>query len=79
LMIKQGRDMAKLDKTIDLLLTGEPMPPNYQDHPLKGDFYGKRECHVGGEGDWLLVYRRYEDTLILLFIETGTHQDIFGG
>ncbi|MCL2661988.1 MAG: type II toxin-antitoxin system YafQ family toxin [Oscillospiraceae bacterium] len=77
LMIKRRYDMSKLETTIDLLLKGEPMPPNYSDHPLKGNFAGYRECHVGGEGDWLLIYKVHNDMLVLVLTATGTHADLF--
>ena len=77
LLIKRGYDMSKLESTIDLLLTGELMPPEYRDHPLKGNYIGYRECHVDGEGDWLLVYKKHNDKLILVFTATGTHSDLF--
>ncbi|MCL1819331.1 MAG: type II toxin-antitoxin system YafQ family toxin [Oscillospiraceae bacterium] len=77
LLIKRGYDMLKLEVTIDLLLKGDPMPPEYRDHTLKGNYVGYRECHVGGEGDWLLVYKIHEDKLILVLTETGTHADLF--
>ena len=76
-LIKRGYDMSKLERTIDLLLTGEPMPQAYKDHPLKGSYNGYRECHVGGEGDWLIIYKKYNDKLILVFTSTGTHTDLF--
>jgi len=44
LLIKRGYDMSKLETTIDLLLTGNPMPPEYCNHPLKGNYNGYREC-----------------------------------
>ena len=77
LLIKRGYDMSKLEKTIDLLLSGKQIPQEYRDHPLKGNYIGYRECHVDGEGDWLLIYRKYEDKLILALTETGTHADLF--
>ena len=77
LLIKRGYDMSKLEVTIDLLLKSDPMPPEYRDHTLKGNYVGYRECHVGGEGDWLLVYKIHEDKLILVLTETGTHADLF--
>jgi mRNA interferase YafQ len=72
LLIKRGYDMSKLGKTIDLLLTGEPMPPDYSDHPLKGNYIGYRECHVDGESDWILIYKKQDEKLILVFTATGT-------
>jgi len=77
LLIKRGYDMTKLETTVDLLLKGDSMPPEYRDHPLKGNYIGFRECHVGGEGDWLLIYKKQNDKLILVFTATGTHADLF--
>lgn len=77
LLIKRGYDMSKLEKTIDLLLMGDSLPLDYRDHQLKGSFVGYRECHVGGEGDWLLIYKKHKDKLILVFTATGTHSDLF--
>ena len=77
LLIKRGYNMTKLEVTIDLLLQGSIMPAEYRDHPLKGNYVGYRECHVGGEGDWLLIYKKHDDKLILVFTTTGTHSDLF--
>ncbi len=48
----------------------------YKDHALKGDYKGHRECHISP--DWLLIYKIYEDVLILTLVETGSHSDLFG-
>ena len=77
LMIKRGYDTSKLENTIDLLLAGDLMPPEYRDHRLKGNYNDYRECHVAGESDWLLIYKKYNDKLILVFTATGTHADLF--
>ncbi len=77
LVAKRGYDMSKLERTITLLAKGGPMPMKYKDHTLKGNYQGYRECHVGGEDDWLLIYRRDKNNLILVFIATGTHDDLF--
>jgi len=74
-MKKRGKDLSKLITTLDLLLSGMPMPQKYQDHLLKGEMRGYRECHI--EPDWLLVYRIVHDELILLASATGTHSDLF--
>ncbi|MCL2087992.1 MAG: type II toxin-antitoxin system YafQ family toxin [Oscillospiraceae bacterium] len=74
---KRGYDISKLENTIELLAEGKPMPPEYQDHSLKGKYIRYRECHVGGEGDWLLIYRKDHSRLILVLTETGTHSDLF--
>jgi mRNA interferase YafQ len=76
---KRSCDIAKLEVTIDLLASGKPMPPEYNDHNLAGNYKGYRECHVGGEGDWLLIYKKDKKQLILVLVETGTHADLFSG
>jgi len=76
-LISRGYDMTKLEYTVDLLIDGGPMPPNYRDHALKGNYKGYRECHVDGEGDWLLIYKKIDDNLILVLTATGTHADLF--
>jgi mRNA interferase YafQ len=53
------------------------MPPHYRDHQLKGNLKKDRECHVEGLPDWLLTYRKDNNTLILLLTGTGTHSDLF--
>jgi len=35
--VKRGKDLSKLTDALDLLSSGQPMPVNYNDHPLKGD------------------------------------------
>ena len=72
---KRGRDISKLTAALNLLASGEQMPENYKDHPLKGEMRGYRECHI--EPDWLLVYQIVQDKLVLLASGTGTHTDLF--
>jgi len=71
--IRQGKDQNKLVAVVELLLSGVPLPPKSQDHPLKGTWKGRRDCHV--EPDWILIYSRTEDELRLE--RTGTHSDLF--
>ncbi len=75
-MRRQGKDMSKLTLALSLLSSGNPLPPNYRDHPLSGNLSDFRECHI--ESDWLLMYQIYEDTLILSATATGSHADLFG-
>ena len=46
--------MSLLDDVVHTLLKGEPLDPKYNDHALKGDYAGHRECHI--MPDWLLIY-----------------------
>lgn len=76
---KRGLDLSLLESVILLLASGVPLPADFKDHPLKGARTGQRECHVDGKkGDWLLVYRKIDDALLLYLVDTGTHDELFG-
>jgi mRNA interferase YafQ len=74
-MVKRGKNMDKLKVVINKLANGEVLELRYRDHPLIGNYQGRRECHI--ESDWLLIYKLLlsEDTII--FERTGTHSDLF--
>ena len=74
---KQGKDLSMLAWGIDQLAQDIPLPANWNDHPLKGNFKNYRECHIGGSGDWLLVYEKRQTDMILYLIGTGAHADLF--
>jgi mRNA interferase YafQ len=71
---KRGLDMTLLQEAIRILASGNKLPAKYRDHNLKGRLSHLRECHI--MGDWLLVYRVFEDKLILSLHSTGTHSDL---
>lgn len=68
-------DVIKINETVNILARGEKLPERYHDHALKGDWEGHRECHI--KPDLLLIYRIFEDVLILELIDTGSHSDLF--
>lgn len=72
---RQGRNLAKLTKALDLLCREQELPPSFRDHALIGNYQGHRECHL--EPDWLLIYRTDADELILTATRTGSHSDLF--
>ena len=57
-----------------LIANDAPLGPEWLDHPLKGEWAGYRECHIGG--DFLLIYKLDAD--LIIFVRTGTHADLFG-
>jgi mRNA interferase YafQ len=68
---------AEVEAVITLLGTNdEPLPEKYQDHQLKGKYAAYRECHI--RPDWLLVYQKNKNELILLLARTNKHSEIFG-
>ena len=75
---KRGLDMDVLDWGIDQLTRDIPLPSSWKDHQLKGNLKRFRECHIGGSGDWLLVYEKRETDMILYLYGTGSHSDLLG-
>ena len=73
--LKRDLKISDFDEVVVMLRNDILLPPKYHDHPLKGDRKGYRECHINP--DWLLVYRKDKDELILLLAHTGTHSDLF--
>ncbi len=71
--MRQGRNQAKLIEVVQILLAGSDLPLKHRDHPLKGVWKGRRDCHI--EPDWILIYRITKDELRLE--RTGTHSDLF--
>ena len=71
---KRGWNIEKLQRTISLLQMGAPLPEIARPHKLTGEYAGQWECHI--ENNWLLVYYRTPDALILM--RTGTHEELFG-
>lgn len=75
LAVKRGCNIEKLQNAVTILASGETLPDEYRDHPLRGNYGGYRECHI--EPDWLLVYKISENVLVLTLYRTGTHSDLF--
>ncbi len=68
-------DMRRLKAAMLLLIANDgPLPPEYLDHELTGDWKGFHECHIGG--DFLLVYDLRADGSII-FTRAGNHADLF--
>ena len=70
-------DMNDLRVVMAMLVANDgALPQQYRDHPLKDSKRWRdcRECHI--HGDYLLVYRIVEDTVVLAAI--GTHSELFG-
>ena len=72
---KRGLDLNLLEKVITSLQNNSPLEEEYRDHELRGTYKGFRECHIAP--DWLLIYMKEEDVLVLTLIDTGTHSDLF--
>ncbi len=73
--VKRGLDVSLLTKAVNILQEKGTLPASYKPHQLKGRYVGCWECHL--EPDWLLVWRQNDAVLELVFVDTGTHSDLF--
>lgn len=74
-LIKRGYNPLLLQNVLTILSNEQPLPPQYKDHPLSGNYEGHRECHI--TPDWLLIYKIERKILTLSLTRTGTHSDLF--
>ena len=72
---KRGLNLDVLRKTMSILAENGKLPAKYKAHKLSGDYSGCWECHI--KPDWLLIWQQQDKELILLFLNTGTHSDLF--
>jgi mRNA interferase YafQ len=73
---KSGKDLSRLRHVVSLLEEGKTLEEPYRDHLLRGKLKGRRECHIAP--DWLLLYKKDHDRLILLLLKTGDHRHVLG-
>lgn len=74
--LKRGLNVELLREVIKILENTGTLPYQYRPHKLSGNYAGCWECHI--QNDWLLIWKQNDATLTLLFIDTGTHSDLFG-
>lgn len=67
-------DLQKLKQIMLLLIADDaPLPAEFKDHPLQGNWVGHRDCHAGG--DLVLIYKLDADSVV--FVRAGSHAEIF--
>ena len=72
---KRGLDIQMILDAIALLRTTGSLPAQYRPHKLSGSKDGQWECHI--QPDWLMTWQQNDTQLMLLFLQTGTHADLF--
>jgi len=72
-VIKQKKDLSKLEKIVYLLSLDGRLATKFKPHPLMGHWIPCWECHI--ESDWLLIYQVSKSHVYLF--RTGTHSDLF--
>ena len=72
---KRGYNMQLIFNVMQLLAATGTLPAQYRPHKLTGNRQGQWECHI--QPDWLMTWEQNNTELILLFLQTGTHSDLF--
>jgi len=72
---KRNYDMSLLSEAVNILAKSGTLPAKYKPHKLSGNCAGCWECHI--KPDWLMIWKQNDMELILLFLNTGTHSDLF--
>ena len=72
---KRNYNLNLLKEVIEILVLNGKLPSKYKPHKLSGNYANCWECHI--KPDWLLVWQQNDLELILLFMDTGTHSDLF--
>lgn len=70
--IIQKQDVAALKLVLDYLIDGTPLPPEYREHPLQGNYAYCLECHA--RPNLLLIYRLDGNKLTLYRV--GSHSKL---
>jgi len=75
---KRSLDLSLLSDVVQRLAKGEVLNEKYRVHKLDG--YSQKsgivmECHI--QPNWLLIWVKNENQLILTLTDTGTHSDLF--
>ncbi len=72
---KRGYDLSKLEEVVSILEKNGKLPAKFKPHKLSGNYKDCWECHI--KPDWLLIWLQDDNELTLLFINTGSHSDLF--
>ena len=72
---KRGLNLRLIKEVIQILASTGTLPAQYRPHKLTGNYRGQWECHI--QPDWLMTWEQNDNQLTLLFLQTGTHADLF--
>lgn len=72
---KRGLNIQLIKDVIEILALTGKLPSVYRPHKLVNQKMETWECHI--EPDWLMTWMQNDTELTLLFLQTGTHSDLF--
>lgn len=74
-ILKRNYELTYLEEVLQILISGNELPANYNYHPLKGKYKNCFDCHL--RPDWILIYRKDTQERNIILVRTGTHSDLF--
>lgn len=76
-LTRSGRPglVKKMRETMEMIATGQELSARYFNHKLTGQLNNMWECHVAP--NWLLVYLKNQEVLVIEFFAAGTHSQLF--
>jgi mRNA interferase YafQ len=72
---RRGLNIALLKEAMVILEKTGKLPEKYKPHKLLGKYADCWECHI--KPDWLLIWQQNDNLLTLLFLNTGSHSNLF--
>ena len=74
-IINDSSKKKNLLTVLEFLINWNKLPEKYKDHELKWKYSWYRECHI--RPDLLLIYKIYNNELILSLFRVWTHSELF--
>jgi len=75
LAYRRNLDLTLLKEVTHTLAKGKDLDEKHRPHTLTGYKTVIWECHI--KPDWLLLWQKNNDGLILILLDTGSHSDLF--
>jgi len=66
---------GEIEHALEFFERGEPLPADWHDHSLTGEWTGHREFHLSGAQDTLVIYKHREP--VFTFVAIGSHRELF--
>ena len=76
--LKQADKLKKILAAVEMLKTGNEMPPAMCPHKLSGNYAGYMEMHIGGDLLLIWIERSKSGDEIIKLVRLGSHSELFG-
>jgi len=74
--LKRGLPEKEIHQVMRQIIEGKELAEKYRLHRLVGNYKDCFECHI--RPDWLLIFLKDDVNMLVEFVRTGSHSDLFG-